>query len=129
MDQLYILQSDVLKVLASPKRLEIIHLLADGPCEVTRLAAELGISQPNASQHLAVMRAAGVVERERDGREVSYRLADPDIIVACDLMRGVLARRLTRLAGLSSAEPAVPQPARQEPSLPAVAELPVTADV
>ena len=129
MDQLYVLQSDVLKTLASPKRLEIIHLLADGPCEVTRLAAELGISQPNASQHLAVMRAAGVVERERDGREVSYRLADPDIIVACSLMRGVLARRLARLAGLSSAEPA---PAHQPPAEPlpgAVAGLPVTADV
>jgi ArsR family transcriptional regulator len=129
MDQLYILQSDVLKVLASPKRLEIIHLLAEGPREVTRLASELGMSQPNVSQHLAVMRAAGVVERERDGREVCYRLADPDIIVACDLMRSVLARRLARLAGLSSAEPAAPHEPRRETPPAAVAGLPVTADV
>ena len=61
----------------------------------------MGISQPNVSQHLAVMRAAGIVEAERDGREVRYRLTDPDVIVACNLMRGVLMRRLARLGELS----------------------------
>ena len=100
MDEIYALQADVLKTLASPRRLEILHRLADGPCEVGRLAEELGMSQPNASQHLAVRRAAGVVEAERDGREVRYRLADPDVMVACSIMRGVLQRRIRRLAGL-----------------------------
>jgi ArsR family transcriptional regulator len=100
-DEIYALQSEVMKILASPRRLEILHLLADGPCEVGRLADELGISQPNASQHLAVMRSAGVVESEREGREVRYRLADPEIIAACDLMRRVLLRRLARLGELS----------------------------
>ena len=58
------------------------------------------MSQPNASQHLAVLRTAGVVEAERDGREVRYRLADPDVMVACSIMRAVLQRRIRRLAGL-----------------------------
>jgi ArsR family transcriptional regulator len=102
MDPIYSLQAEVLKTLASPRRLEIVHRLAAGPCEVGRLAEELGISQPNASQHLAVMRAAGVVEAEREGREVRYRLTDPDVVVACTIMRGVLQRRLSRLAGLSN---------------------------
>jgi ArsR family transcriptional regulator len=102
MDPIYPLQAEVLKTLASPRRLEIIHRLAEGPCEVGRLAEELGISQPNVSQHLAVMRAAGIVEAERDGREVRYRLADPDVVIACGIMRGVLQRRLNRLAGLSN---------------------------
>jgi DNA-binding transcriptional ArsR family regulator len=97
MDPIYELQADVLKTLANPRRLEILHRLADGPCEVGRLAAELDISQPNVSQHLALMRTAGVVAAERDGREVRYRLTDPDVMVACDLMRGVLRRRLSRL--------------------------------
>jgi DNA-binding transcriptional ArsR family regulator len=97
MDPIYELQADVLKTLANPRRLEILHRLADGPCEVGRLAAELDISQPNVSQHLALMRTAGVVAAERDGREVRYRLTDPDVMVACDLMRGVLRRRLLRL--------------------------------
>lgn len=101
MDEITRLQAEVLKVLASPRRLEILHRLAEGPLEVGRLAEELGVSQPNVSQHLAVMRAAGIVEAERDGREIRYRLADPDVIVACGVMRGVLERRLARLARLA----------------------------
>jgi len=98
MDEVYKLQADVLKTLSNPRRLEIIHLLAEGPREVSRLAAEMGISQPNVSQHLALMRSAGVVEAERDGREVRYRLSDPEIICACETMRGVLVRRLARIS-------------------------------
>jgi DNA-binding transcriptional ArsR family regulator len=101
MDEITTLQAEVLKTLASPRRLEIIHRLAEGPCEVGRLADDIGASQPNVSQHLAVLRAAGIVEAERDGREVRYRLADPDVMVACNVMRGVLQRRLTRLGLLS----------------------------
>jgi ArsR family transcriptional regulator len=106
MDDITILQAEVLKTLASPRRLEIIHILARGPIEVGRLAEVIGASQPNVSQHLSVLRAAGIVDAERDGREVRYRLADPDVTVACALMRGVLERRLTRLgemAAISSA--------------------------
>jgi ArsR family transcriptional regulator len=101
MDEITTLQAEVLKVLASPRRLEILHRLAEGPMEVGRLAAELGASQPNVSQHLAVMRAAGIVEADREGRGIRYRLVDPDVIAACDLMRGVLERRLARLARLA----------------------------
>jgi DNA-binding transcriptional ArsR family regulator len=108
MDDINSLQAEVLKTLASPRRLEILHRLADGPCEVGRLADELGMTQPNASQHLAVLRGAGVVEAERDGREVRYRLADPDVMVACSIMRGVLERRIRRLAGLPDDGPATP---------------------
>jgi ArsR family transcriptional regulator len=105
-DEVYRIQADVLKTLSNPKRLEIVHLLADGPREVSRLAQDLGISQPNVSQHLAVMRAAGVVEADRDGREVRYRLSDPDIIVACETMRGVLVRRLSRISAVAVRTPA-----------------------
>ncbi|MGZ6344437.1 MAG: ArsR/SmtB family transcription factor [Candidatus Limnocylindrales bacterium] len=103
MDEITILQAEVLRTLASPRRLEILHRLAQAPLEVGRLAEELGISQPNVSQHLAVLRSAGLVETERVGREIHYRLADPEVMVACDLMRRVLARRLERLASLSTA--------------------------
>jgi len=101
MDELDILQADIMRTLAQPRRLQIIHRLVDGPVEVSRIALDLGITQPNASQHLAVMRNAGVVEAERSGREVRYRLTDPEIVAACAVMRGVLGRRLERLAGLS----------------------------
>src|SRR3990172_4435574 len=98
MDPLYELQAETVKTIANARRLEIIHVLAAGPREVGRLAAEMGLSQPNVSQHLAVMRSAGIVEAERDGREVRYRLADYDVIAACGLMRGGLGGGLSRLS-------------------------------
>ena len=108
MDEITILQAEILKTLASPRRLEILHALAAGPIEVGRLADAMGASQPNVSQHLAVLRGAGIVEAERDGREVRYRLADPAVMVACGVMRAVLERRLRRLgeAAASGTAPA-----------------------
>ncbi len=116
MDEICEMQAVVLKTLANARRLEIIHRLAAGPCEVGRLAEQLGVPQPSVSQHLAVMRSAGIVEAERDGREVRYRLADPDIIRACDIMHAVLIRRLTRLGMLGVA--ATPGPAVMHEALP-----------
>jgi DNA-binding transcriptional ArsR family regulator len=101
MDEITILQAEVLKVLASPIRLDILHRLAAGPIDVGRLAELTGSSQPHTSQHLSILRGAGLVEAKRRGREIHYRLADPDVLVACDVMRGVLGRRLARLATLA----------------------------
>ena len=108
MDEITRLQAEVLKVLSSPLRLEILHRLADGPLEVSRIAAAIGATQPNASQHLSILRAAGLVEADRHGREIHYGLVDPDVIVACDVMRGVLQRRLARFAHLAASQPAKP---------------------
>ncbi len=120
MDEITLLQAEVLKTLASPRRLAILHSLADGPRGVGELASEVRASQPNVSQHLAVLRSAGLVEAERDGREVSYRLADPDVMVACAIMRTVLERRLIRLAALSTtpATKPVPKPATKPATAP-----------
>ena len=105
MDALMILQAEVLRTIAQPRRLEILHRLAQSPAEVKRIAADVGASQPNVSQHLAILRAAGLVEAERTGREVVYRLSDPDVMVACGVMRNVLQRRLAHLGRLSSSHP------------------------
>ena len=107
MDDVTRLQADVLKVLANPTRLDILHRLAHGPLEVGRLAEAIGTSQPNASQHLAVLRSSGLVEADRHGREIRYRLTDPDVIVACGLMRGVLLRRIGHLADLAGSHAAI----------------------
>jgi ArsR family transcriptional regulator len=122
MDAIYELQAEVLRTLAHPRRLEIVHRLAEGPSEVTRLAEEMGITQPNLSQHLAIMRSAGVVEGDRIGREVRYRLTDPDIVNACGLMRDVLERRLQRLANLYHLPPAEPEGAPAAPATVGVAD-------
>lgn len=125
MDEITILQAEVLKTLASPRRLNILHELARGPIEVGRLAEAIGASQPSVSQHLAVLRTAGIVEAERDGREVRYRLADSDVIVACALMRAVLARRLTRL-GEVAASAAKASAATSALAAPALTSMPST---
>jgi DNA-binding transcriptional ArsR family regulator len=111
MDEITILQAQVLKTLASPRRLQILHVLARGPIEVGRLAEAIAATQPNVSQHLAILRAAGIVEAERYGREIRYRLTDPGVMVACGVMRGVLERRLRRLADLSASSDVTTEPA------------------
>jgi DNA-binding transcriptional ArsR family regulator len=102
MDPIYELQAEICRTLSHPVRIAILHLLAGQPHEVGRLATELGISQPNASQHLSVMRSAGLVEAEREGRGAVYRLTDQGVIGACDLMAAVMRRRLARMAELSA---------------------------
>jgi ArsR family transcriptional regulator len=111
MDPIHDLQAEICRTLSHPARIAMLHSLAGGPREVGRLALELGISQPNASQHLAVMRAVGLVEAERDGREVFYRLTDPEVIGACELMARVMRRRLARMAALSERLAAADAPA------------------
>jgi len=98
MEAIYEMQASVLRILANPRRLEMIHLLAEGPMEVGRIAQRLGISQPNASQHLALLRSSGLVELERNGREIRYQLSDPQVMVACNIMRGFLQRRISHLS-------------------------------
>jgi DNA-binding transcriptional ArsR family regulator len=117
MDDVTKLQAEVLKVLANPTRLDILHRLADGPLEVGRLAEVVGTTQPNASQHLAVLRSSGLVEAQRHGREIRYRLTDPDVIVACGLMRGVLLRHIGRLANLAGGHAAIGHGPRAAPGL------------
>ena len=102
MESIYELQASVLRLLAHPRRLEMLHVLVDGPIEVGRLAQRLGISQPNASQHLALLRTAGLVELERNGREVRYELSDPQVMVACAIMRGFLERRIDHLSTVTT---------------------------
>jgi ArsR family transcriptional regulator len=104
------LQASMLRSLASAHRLRILHLLGVQPSEVNEIARELCLSQAAASQHLAALRSIGLVEAVRDGRTVEYRLADPQVLAACELMRSVLVRRLSRLGDLAAAayEPAPP---------------------
>jgi DNA-binding transcriptional ArsR family regulator len=74
------------KALASPKRLELLDLLCQGPRTVDALAREAGMSTASASQHLQVLRAARLLEAGKEGPFVRYRLAD-DAVVAYLSMR------------------------------------------
>ncbi len=102
----YRLHAEICKVLTDPKRLRLLHALRDGERTVGDLAAVLGIPLPNASQHLAVLRAAGLVDGRRDGTSVRYRLAEPAILDACDIVGGIVDRRLRGRLALTTAIPA-----------------------
>src|SRR5688572_4781573 len=67
------------KAVASPKRLELLDLLCQGPRTVEVLAGQAGVSIANASQHLQVLRAARLVDAEKKGLYVEYRLADDEV--------------------------------------------------
>ena len=92
----YRLHAEVCRVLTDPKRLMLLDALRAGERSVGRLALAIGVALPNASQHLAVLRTAGLVEGRRIGTTVVYRLAEPAITDACDIISAIVARRLGR---------------------------------
>lgn len=79
------------KALADPKRLQIINALRDGSRFAGELTEELGFTQSNASQHLAILRDRGVLRATRQGNNVSYSLRDVRVLEAVDLLRAVTA--------------------------------------
>jgi rhodanese-related sulfurtransferase/predicted transcriptional regulator len=85
------------KAFASPRRLELIDLLAQGPRSVDELARASGQSTANASQHLQALHASGVVSRERDGTRVNYSLAGPDLLRLWLELRDASAKRLAEV--------------------------------
>jgi len=90
------LHARICRTLAHPKRLEILNLLRKGELSVSQLAERMGASLANVSQHLAILRDREVVMTRREGVNVYYRVADPRIIQACNLMRDVLFEQLAR---------------------------------
>lgn len=85
------------KGLSSPKRLELLDLLSQGPRTVEALAEQIGISIANASQHLRVLRAARLVESEKKGLFVEYRLADERVGQLFILVRDLAESRLAEV--------------------------------
>lgn len=85
------------KALASPHRLELLELLAQGERTVDSLATEMGLSLANTSQHLQALRQASLVESRKQGLFVHYSLADPKVFELCTAVRSVAERRLAEL--------------------------------
>ncbi len=92
--RVYKLQAEILKALANPVRLEILHRLRKREVPFGQLQLVLGISKTNLSQHLAVLRKARIVTDRREGVNTLYRLAFPEIEEACHTVGEALARHL-----------------------------------
>ena len=85
------------KAFASPRRLEMIDLLAQGSRSVEELARASGQSTANASQHLQALHASGVVTRQRDGTRINYALAGDDVLQLWIDLRDASARRVAEV--------------------------------
>jgi len=94
---LYELVGRIAKAVASPRRLELLELLSQAPKSVEMLAREAEMSVTLASAHLKELRANRLVESERKGRHVIYRLASPDIARLCVSLRLLAEDRLFEL--------------------------------
>ena len=77
------------RALADPKRLCVLESLAVGELSVGDLSARVNCQVPNMSQHLAVLRSAGLVTTRRTGSTVYYRLADPRVLEAYRLIQTI----------------------------------------
>lgn len=96
-DQLYGQFARIGKALASPARLELLDLLAQGERTVEALAGEAALTVANASAHLKVLREARLVEARKEGLYVHYRLADDSVGALTRAMRGVAERQLAEV--------------------------------
>jgi DNA-binding transcriptional ArsR family regulator len=90
------LHAEVCKSLSSPKRLEILSILRDKEMSVGEIVELMQVSKANVSQHLAIMRKAGIVSSRRSGLNVYYRVSNGKVIKACNLMREVLLEHQER---------------------------------
>jgi rhodanese-related sulfurtransferase len=91
------------KAVSSPRRLELLDLLCQGERTVEVLAKEASMSLANASQHLRVLRQARLVEAEKRGLYVTYRLADTAVCDFFHSMRGLAESRLAEIERITRA--------------------------
>ncbi|MEP7158465.1 MAG: metalloregulator ArsR/SmtB family transcription factor [Chloroflexota bacterium] len=81
--------ANVARALSDPKRLCVLETLATGERSVSELSRDVGCQVPNMSQHLGVLRSAGLVTARRDGTTIYYSLTDPRVIEAYRLMQNI----------------------------------------
>ncbi len=98
--ELHELTVSLCKALNDSKRLMLMYALADGSRSVGELCAMLETTQPNVSQHLAMLRERGIVDAERRGTSIFYSLRYPQLVEAIDVLRGVMAEEAGRRQGL-----------------------------
>ena len=93
-EAIFCLHANMSKVFASPARLKIMDILRTGERPVGELVESLGLSQPNISQHLAVLRANDIVASRKEGTTIYYRAANKKIYEAFDIIEKMIIEQL-----------------------------------
>ncbi|HEV8425266.1 MAG TPA: metalloregulator ArsR/SmtB family transcription factor [Actinomycetes bacterium] len=91
------------KALASGRRIELLDVLANGERTVDGLARQVGLSVANTSQHLQLLRQAGLVSTRRDGNSIYHRLAAPEVFAMWRALRTLATSRLAEVERLAAA--------------------------
>jgi rhodanese-related sulfurtransferase len=91
------------KALASGRRIELLDVLANGERTVEALAGEVGLTVANTSQHLQILRQAGLVSSRREGTSIHYRLASPEVFELWRTLRTLATSRLAEVERLAAA--------------------------
>lgn len=104
--QIFQRHAEICQTLANPTRLEILSHLRDGEKCVGDLVELIQVGQANISQHLALLRSKGLLTTRREGTSIYYRIANPKIIHACDLIREVLVEQAAEHAQVVGAKTA-----------------------
>lgn len=94
-ENFYNLHADICKTISNPRRQAIIDTIRKSEMTVSKLIKKTGISQANLSQHLAILRAKGVVRTRREGNNIYYSIANLKIIKAYDLISEVLRESIS----------------------------------
>ena len=94
MKELNNMHAEMCKVFTNPTRIEILNLLRDKEMSVTEIIRKTKLSQANISQHLSIMKSKGIVTSRRDGKSVFYRLTNPKIIKAFDIIREAISENI-----------------------------------
>ncbi len=92
---MYRMKAEFFKTLGHPARIRVLELLAVRDHTVGEMRGDVGIEPANLSQHLAILRRAGLVTAHRDGLAVSYQLASPQIAELLAAARAILSGLLT----------------------------------
>lgn len=100
-----LLQANIYRALADPKRILILYSLDDQPRHVSALARDLDLPQPTVSRHLRILRLQSLVAAERQGASVIYRISDQRIINILDTMQCVLHDAFARRSELLESTP------------------------
>jgi len=88
--EVYERQAVICKAFANPTRLHLVEMLMRGERWAAELQEGLGISKANLSQHLAILKSAGVVSTRREGKQLHCGIAMPEVKQAMGLLRGML---------------------------------------
>lgn len=89
-EQIFKLQAKTLKALAHSRRLEIVQLLQDQELPVTDIHQMLDLPQANVSQHLMILKKAGILETRKDGKQIYYKVVTPIFFNALNCLREFL---------------------------------------